>query len=106
VYPTLQQLEDEGLIVADERDGRRTFSLTEAGSTAAASLPSDRPWARPDGAAGDEPDLRGLARELGIAAMQVTRVGSPTAIGEARTILTDARRQLYRLLADDEASTA
>ena len=60
VYPTLQQLEDEGLIVADERDGRRTVSLTEAGTTAAASLPSDRPWARPDGAAGDEPDLRGL----------------------------------------------
>jgi len=106
VYPTLQQLEDEGLIVADERDGRRTFSLTEAGQAAAAGLPSDRPWARPDGAAGDEPDLRGLARELGIAALQVTRVGSPAAVGEARTILTDARRQLYRLLADDETTTA
>jgi DNA-binding PadR family transcriptional regulator len=31
VYPTLQQLEDEGLIEADQQNGRRVFSLTAAG---------------------------------------------------------------------------
>jgi DNA-binding PadR family transcriptional regulator len=31
IYPTLQQLEDEGLIVAEQRDGKRVHSLTDAG---------------------------------------------------------------------------
>src|SRR5438046_760127 len=31
VYPALQQLEDEGLIRAEESEGRRTFQLTDAG---------------------------------------------------------------------------
>lgn len=31
VYPTLQQLEDEGLISSDLQDGRRVYRITEAG---------------------------------------------------------------------------
>ncbi len=31
VYPTLQQLEDEGLIESDRIEGRRVYNLTEAG---------------------------------------------------------------------------
>jgi hypothetical protein len=31
VYPTLQQLEDEGLIAAGQQEGKRTFGLTDAG---------------------------------------------------------------------------
>jgi DNA-binding PadR family transcriptional regulator len=31
VYPTLQQLEDEGLVVSESREGKRIYSLTEAG---------------------------------------------------------------------------
>ena len=45
VYPTLQQLEDEGLVVAEDRDGRKTFALTETGRTAAAAVPAgSQPW--------------------------------------------------------------
>ena len=101
VYPTLQQLEDEGLVTVEDRDGRRTFALTDAGRTAASAIPSDRPWSRGERA----DDLRGLARELGIAALQVSRVGTPAAQATAGTILTDARRSLYRLLAEDDATT-
>jgi DNA-binding PadR family transcriptional regulator len=100
IYPTLQQLEDEGLVVAEDRDGRNTFALTETGRAAATALPADRPWSRHEG--GD--DLRGLTRELGVAAIQVSRVGSQAARDEARKVLTDARRALYRLLADDETT--
>jgi hypothetical protein len=35
----------------------------------------------------------------------VARVGSPAAVEEARGVLGDARRRLYRLLADDEATS-
>ena len=31
VYPTIQQLEDEGLVEADDERGRRTLRLTEDG---------------------------------------------------------------------------
>ncbi len=33
VYPTLQQLEDEGLIESEKQDGRRVYRLTVAGRT-------------------------------------------------------------------------
>ena len=81
VYPTLQQLEDEQLVSVEELDGRRTFRLTEAGAAAAASLPRERGWT---GGRGSDADLRGRTRELAAAALQVSRVGSPAAIAEAR----------------------
>ena len=31
IYPTLQQLEDEDLIRSDQQDGKRVYSLTDAG---------------------------------------------------------------------------
>lgn len=103
IYPTLQQLEDEGLIAADDVDGRKVFHLTDAGAAAVAALPDERIWSgRGDGGR----DLRGLSRELGMAALQVGRMGSPAAVEAAAAILTTARRDLYRLLADDPATDA
>ena len=32
IYPTLQLLEDEGLVAGEERDGKRRFTLTDAGT--------------------------------------------------------------------------
>ena len=107
VYPTLQQLEDERLVSVDEVDGRRTFQLTNAGREAARSVPGpngDNAWT---GGRERGSDLRGLTREIGIAAMQVARFGAPATVEAAATILGDARRDLYRLLADEgPASTA
>jgi len=103
IYPTLQQLEDEQLVTVEELDGRRTFRLTETGTTAASALPRERGWT---GGRGGDADLRGLTRELAAAAIQVGRVGSPSAIAEARTVLAETRRRLYRLLADDEVAAA
>src|SRR5688572_20749808 len=31
VYPTLQMLEDQGLVMSEERDGKRVYSVTAAG---------------------------------------------------------------------------
>jgi DNA-binding PadR family transcriptional regulator len=105
VYPSLQQLSDEGLVTSEEIDGRRTYSLTDAGRAAAVAAPVGRsPWSR--GADRDAPDIRSLAVQLVGAGMQVQRMGSPAAQAEARTILVDARRRLYRLLADDEGAGA
>ncbi|CAM5475735.1 hypothetical protein SFUMM280S_01238 [Streptomyces fumanus] len=39
VYPTLQLLEDEGLITSASEGGKKLFSFTEAGRTAAGEGP-------------------------------------------------------------------
>jgi DNA-binding PadR family transcriptional regulator len=107
VYPTLQQLEDEGLVRGEEQDGRKVYTLTDAGRTEAEESPLQRhPWfnhgADHDG--GDSVDLRRLGNQVIGAAVQVSRVGSEAAQAQAREILADTRRRLYRLLADDDAA--
>ena len=44
VYPTLTMLEEEGLVTAVEADGKRRFTLTEAGTEAVAERPGPSPW--------------------------------------------------------------
>ncbi len=102
VYPTLQQLEDEGLVRGEERNGRRVFSLTEQGKPEAERLKeAARPWEadRDPGAS----DPRRLALQVARATMQVYQAGSPKAIDEARRVLVATRRDLYRILAEDDA---
>lgn len=100
VYPTLQQLADEGLVTSEEIDGRRTYTLTELGRQAAADAPAPPRWRDLDADGHD--DLRKRGMQLIQAVMQVQQVGSPHAREETDRILAEARRQVYRLLADDE----
>jgi DNA-binding PadR family transcriptional regulator len=102
IYPTLQQLEDEGLVRGEEQDGRKVYTLTDAGRTEAEESPLLRhPWF--DKSAQGPTDLRKLALQLAGASMQVGRVGSSQAQRRAAEILVDARKKLYGLLAEDDA---
>jgi DNA-binding PadR family transcriptional regulator len=108
IYPTLQQLSDEGLVSGEDVDGRRIYTLTDAGRKAAAETGS-APWA--DAETADAGDTRGQdlfrqVMELAAAIVQVHKVGSPQARGEAIRIVTEARKQLYRLLSEDEDASA
>jgi DNA-binding PadR family transcriptional regulator len=104
VYPALSQLEDEGLVQATEHDGRKSFTLTDEG-TAHVEANRERfgtPWETVgEGASGELHDLRHSAQALAIAAMQVAQTGTKQQLAEAKEILEDARRGLYRLLAGD-----
>jgi DNA-binding PadR family transcriptional regulator len=102
VYPTLQQLSDEGLVTSEEIDGRRVYALTDEGKAAAAAGPRS-PWS--DAGRGHGNDVRHLARQVAEAALQVQRVGSPEAAIAAQQILIDTRAKLYGLLAADSGST-
>jgi DNA-binding PadR family transcriptional regulator len=105
VYPTLQQLEDEGLVTVAEQDGRRTFSLTDAGRAEVARAsegrraPGEEMTADGDPAAGG---LRSSAMQLVAAVMQVAAAGNKEQVGRAEKLLGDTRRALYRLLAEDD----
>jgi DNA-binding PadR family transcriptional regulator len=112
VYPTLQLLADEGLVSAEESNGRKTYSLTEMGRAEAAASADRAPWPtggtttsssssgsggrRDFGSAGP---LAKAGMELAQAAAQVGRTGTPEQITEAVDILDEARRRLYSILA-------
>ncbi|MCW2924351.1 MAG: transcriptional regulator, PadR family [Thermoleophilia bacterium] len=108
VYPTLEQLADEGLVRAEEADGRRSYSLTDAGREAvAASADEPAPW-EPVGDEELDPHRRlGRATMLvAAAAQQVAHAGSASQQEAALVILEEARRSMYTLLAggpEDEA---
>jgi DNA-binding PadR family transcriptional regulator len=109
VYPALQQLEDEGLVRAEESGGGRTFQLTESGRAYVKEHADEveAPWDALGSAADDEVmSLVGLTRQLGVAAVQVAHAGNAAQIAEARKVIADARRALYRLLAEDTPEAA
>ena len=101
VYPTLQMLEDEGLLTSVAEGGRRTYSLTPAGKIRArAAVKEPKPWEDADCVPGRAP-LRELTHSLHAAAKQVGMEGTAEQIERATEIVRDARKQLYRLLAED-----
>ena len=105
VYPTLQLLADEGLVRDQEIDGRRVYQLTDAGL---AAVERDKartpPWERTGFDEGS--DIRRALAQVAAASMQIVQDGDPTRSAEARRILAECRRSLYRLLADEDADGA
>ena len=106
VYPALQQLEDEGLVRTGESEGRRVFELTDEGRAHVEEKRADlgAPWEAFSSDVTDETwELMGLMKDVGFAAVQVLRAGDEAQTEQARKVLTDAKRALYRILADEEA---
>ena len=101
VYPTLQLLADEGLIRAEESNGRKIYSLTEAGREEVAQDHGATPWDSPGSHAGGFAALPKAGVELAQAAAQVGRTGSPEQVQQAVAVLDDARRRIYAILAQD-----
>jgi DNA-binding PadR family transcriptional regulator len=109
MYPALAQLEDEGLVAADDTGTGtgKQFALTDAGKAHVAENREQlgEPW----GGLGEQVgegrlELRRLIGQLAAAAVQVSQVGSDAQIAKAREVLVDARKALYRLLAEDETT--
>ena len=101
VYPTLQQLEDEELVREAQSDsGKRVYELTDTGREQAAG--STAPWSAVAGESADAlVSLRDLVHQVMAATRQVAHAGSAAQLDSAQAILRDARRALYRLLAED-----
>jgi DNA-binding PadR family transcriptional regulator len=105
VYPTLQQLEDEGLVETGEGEGRQPFTLTEAGRRYVSENREQlgEPWAKLAEGVGEERlELRGLLGQIGAAVYQVASAGDKQQVAKAKELLIETRRGLYRILADDE----
>jgi DNA-binding PadR family transcriptional regulator len=109
VYPALQQLEDEGLIMAAAGDDRRrNFTLTDEGR-AYVEAHRDELRAAWDAVTGSVDDaavqMHNLARTVAMATVQVAQAGTPVQIQQASKVLADTRKALYRILAADDEDT-
>ena len=107
VYPTLQQLEDEGLVrELESAGGRHTFELTDEGRAAAEALETQTPWeAVADESEAAALELRELVFQVMAAARQVVQTGEASQLGQAKDVLREARQRLYRILAEDSPTS-
>ncbi|MFJ8659332.1 PadR family transcriptional regulator [Streptomyces sp. NPDC093795] len=102
VYPTLQMLEDEGLITSESEGGKKLFTLTDTGRAEAEDGP-EAPWEE----AGRGVDWEALneVRQAGFGLMeafgQVWKTGTPEQRQKAVGVINEARKKLYLILADE-----
>lgn len=104
VYPTVQQLEDEGLVESTEGAGRRLLQLSDDGRAYVAEHPEElaatwRPFDQADADQGPG-DLKPVIGQVMGAVWQVVVSGTTQQRAEAAEILADTRRKLYGILAD------
>ena len=106
VYPTLSQLEDEGLARPEPHDGRRVYALTEAGRSAveAARDEIDEIWRRAERGSDwrwtGDPDLgelgRPVLRVMRSAARALRRGADPDLVVDALDALREKLDALGR----------
>jgi DNA-binding PadR family transcriptional regulator len=103
VYPTLAQLEDEGLIRSTDGEGSRLYTITDAGREHLETRAQEPdPW-EPSDAEGESAltELGPLVIQIGKAAWQVATVGDQAQRARAVEVLAETRRALYRILAEE-----
>jgi DNA-binding PadR family transcriptional regulator len=110
IYPVLQQLEDEGLVLIEQTEGRKVANLTEAGRAYVEENRAEfeEVWKALSNEKVDEgmQEMRNLfvdLKKIGTAAKQVAKVGTASQVTGARKVLADTRRRLYLILAEDDA---
>jgi len=107
VYPTLQQLEDEGLVEADAERGRRSFRLTAEGTAYVEANEAEMTavWAPFETRPEPRGDFASLKPEIGqvmAAAWQIISTGTEAQRREAVEVLVETRRNLYGILAEGD----
>lgn len=104
IYPTLQLLEDEGLITGEQSGGKRLFSLTDLGRAEAEKQGTETPpWQEvAEDVSPPAFRLRDAAFQVGAAVLQVARAGNEDQISRTLEVLTDARRRIYAILGEGE----
>lgn len=104
VYPTLQLLEDEGLVRSSEHNAKRVYAITDEGrdeATRRIEEAGGTPWeiaGRNDTRVGE---FRNAVRQLLVASKQVSASGNQEQVDRMLEILKRARKEIYTMLAED-----
>jgi DNA-binding PadR family transcriptional regulator len=100
IYPHLQMLEDEGMVRSAERDGTRTFTLTEHGAAEAARNIA-LPWESKDEGDDEIRSLRLAVTQLMNAARQLSAAGEYAQLERGIEVIQKARKEIYQILSED-----
>ncbi len=102
IYPTLQLLEDEGLIKGSEEAGKRSFELTEEGRKAHEDRSGPSPWDEVTaGAPPEELQLWRSAQQLRAAVGQAVYAGTDEQRKRVRDLIDKTKRDIYAILSEE-----
>ncbi len=114
IYPTLQMLEEGGFVSSNEVEGKKVYTITDAGRALLAGSPRNEegvagpPWARWHGRGEHDqrPEMRALAVEAGevgrLFAIAVrASFNSPEQMRRLRGIIDRTRGELHALIANE-----
>lgn len=117
VYPTLQMLEDGGLVTSNEVEGKKVYSITDAGRASLAERqrnqegPAGPPWMRRHDYSGygQRPEMKALRSEIEETARLATIAGrmslqDPEKLARFRGIIDHTRKELTNLIYGDGSS--
>jgi DNA-binding PadR family transcriptional regulator len=109
VYPTIQQLQDEGLVETEDGRGRKTLVLTDEGRQYVAEHADElaQVWRPFERQATEETSFSGLKPEIGQvmgAVWQIVTSASESQQRAAIEVLVETRRKLYGILADGDVT--
>lgn len=103
VYPTLQMLEDEGLIVSADAGGRKAYTLTDTGREEAAQAAANPPWAEfSEETVSSGHDTREAIAGIAMALKQIAFERDQEQWSRAVEVLADTKRRLYAILAESD----
>lgn len=113
IYPTLQMLEERGFVTSEETEGKKVYSITEAGRTLLAERPEQEfagpPWVRHlrEHAEGLRRGARPEIHALRLESMEVARlfalagrsaITDPEKLARLRSIIERTRKELTEMI--------
>ena len=105
VYPTLQLLEDGGYVLSETAEGKRVYTITDAGRQFLAERAQQEPQGVPWDALRNKPQefnqLRQAAMALAGAVMQVARSGNADRMNRVKELLERTKREIYAILSEE-----
>jgi DNA-binding PadR family transcriptional regulator len=98
VYPTLQMLEEGGFVTGQEVEGKKVYTITEAGL----KLLEERGERPAEAPCGTHPavELRESLRKLASAVIDGARGTDEATVNRINAILNKARKEVYAILAE------
>lgn len=99
IYPTLQMLDDGGFVTSTETDGKRIYTITDAGRELLASRAADAET--DDDAPGARQRAKAAMAKL-MAALMSARASDDATLDRIRDVVDRARREIHAILAADE----
>lgn len=98
VYPTLQMLEEGGYLTSEQIEGKRVYTITDAGRQFADERPGFSFEAHPKMTKAFE--LRKSIMKLSGAVMDGVRDGDEETVAKIVEVVNQARRDVYKILAE------